>query len=95
MKLNDFLVAAVIINGRHFDHGDSLWKSTIQNMVITTADKGRKNNCDLYLTNITDPPVLPTVNFEEVAYVVDEGNTVTVNVVRGDDGGVVPINVGE
>ncbi len=52
------------------------------------------NTIDLYLTNTTDPPVLPTVNFEESVYVVDEGSTVTVNVVRGDDGGVVPINVG-
>ena len=44
---------------------------------------------------MTDSTVLPTVNFEESVYVVDEGNTVTVNVVRGDDGGVVPVNVGE
>ncbi len=46
-------------------------------------------------SHITDPPVLPTVNFEEAVYVVNEGNTVTVNILRGDDGGVVPINVGE
>ena len=35
------------------------------------------------------------MNFEDAVYVVDEGSTVTVNILRGDDGGVVPINVGE
>ena len=47
------------------------------------------------LNMVVDPPILPTVNFEEAVYVVDEGSMVTVNVVRGDDGGVVPVNVGE
>ncbi|XP_072037114.1 uncharacterized protein [Amphiura filiformis] len=43
---------------------------------------------------IKDPPSLPVVTFEEAVYVVDEGFTVTVNLLRGDDGGITPINVG-
>ncbi|XP_072021452.1 uncharacterized protein [Amphiura filiformis] len=44
---------------------------------------------------IKDPPVLPTVTFEEAVYVVNEGGTVTVNLLRADDGGAGTVNVGK
>ena len=35
------------------------------------------------------------MNFEEAVYVVDEGNTVTVNIARGNDDGTTAVSVGE
>ena len=37
---------------------------------------------------------MPIVVFDGPVFVVNEGNTVTVNVVRGDDGGGATVSVG-
>ena len=45
---------------------------------------------------LEDPtPVLPTVYFDAANYVVTEGSTVTVNIVREDDGGATDVSVGQ
>ncbi len=38
--------------------------------------------------------MIPVVAFDEPVFVVNEGNTVTVSVIRRDDGGGAPIAVG-
>ncbi len=40
------------------------------------------------------PPIVPIIVFDEPVFVVNEGNTVTINVVRGDDGGGATVDVG-
>ncbi len=76
------------------------WCSTIYDKRLTlfkygTEMKELTNHNIIYFRFSQDPPPIPVVTFDEAVYVVDEGGTVMVNILRGDDGGIMPINVGK